>query len=374
MYRILLAILIYGLLCVGCQQQPAELPRIRLGHALHDHHATLFVAAQLPDYFRQHGDLYLQEVEYRKRYQLVEKGRPIADVQLQPGTGGGQLIRKLHEQQIDVALGGVPAMVKQIDAGSPLKIIAPMMSEGAALVLANDFPAADWASFIEVAKQTQEPIRIGYKFQTSVQNLIFEQALQAEGVSFSREQAEAGKAVVVRNMFGAKNLIPALQNDLIDGFVIMQPFAALAEYQQVGKAVARLSDLPPDRQWHDHPCCALAANGLLLEQKRELLSKLVLLLLRANLYLQEQPEKSAALVSKWLERPLPVEQLSLPTIKFLANYSDQWHSGVEFWISSMDQQGEMTGTLKAAIDKGTLKDLLYDMHIYEQARSELEQE
>jgi len=374
MYRILLSSLLFVLFCLGCQQEPAELPSIRLGHALHDHHATLFVAAQMPDYFRQHGDLYLQEVEHRKHYRLVEKGKPIADVQLQPGTGGGQLIRKLHEQQIDVALGGVPAMIKQIDAGSPLKIVAPMMSEGAALVLAKDFPADDWASFIEVAKQTEKPIRIGYKIQTSVQNLIFEQALLSEGVSFSKEHPEAGKAVVVRNMFGATNLIPALQNDLIDGFVIMQPFAALAEYQQVGKAVASLSDLPPKSQWQDHPCCALAANGLLLEQKRELLSKLVLLLLRANRYLQQQPEKSAALVAKWLERPVAVEQLSLPTINFLANYSDQWHSGVEFWISSMDQQGKMTGTLKAALDKGTLKDLLYDMRIYEQARAQLEQE
>lgn len=102
--------------------------------------------------------------------------------------------------------------------------------------------------------------------------------------------------------------------------------------------------------------------------------KLVALLLRANQYLQQHPEKSAALVARWLERPLPVEKLSLPTIKYLVSYPDHWHSGVEYWIASMNQQGRMQGSIKAAVERGNIETLLYDMSIYEKAHAEMERE
>lgn len=367
----LFCFLLLSFLQVSCSSEPVIQPSIRLGYSSHDHHAALYIAAQLPEYFRQQGDLYLKEIEFKQRYQLIEKDKVLAEVLLNSSVGGGQLIRKLHEKQLDIALGGVPAMIQQVDAGSELKIVAPLMSEGAALVLAKDFPANDWKSFVAAVQQAEKPMRIGYKIQTSSQNLIFEQALLTEGIDFSREEETADAHVVVRNLFGAKNLIPALENGLIDGFVVMQPFAAQAEHQAVGKVVARLRDLPPQQQWYDHPCCAIAANGPLRLQQRELLSRLIALLLRANDYLQKHPRESAALVANWLDRPLAVEELSLPTINYLVDYPANWHRGVEFWVTTMEQQGRLRGTLQSAARQGTINGLLYDMEIYEQARRQV---
>lgn len=371
--RLMLLTLLFGLLLAGCHSDPELLPTIRLGYAPHDHHAALYVAAQMPDYFRTHGGLYLEEVEPKKNYQLIENGRTLANVSLHSSVGGGQLIRKLHEKQFDVVLGGVPAMLKQIDAGSELKIVAPLMSDGAALVLAKDIPVNDWTGFVALAKKTEKPLRIGYKIETSVQNLIFEQALLAENISFSRENEREGDQVVVLNLHGAKNLIPALKNDLIDGFVIMQPFAALAEHQQVGKTVAQLSTLPPEGQWVGTPCCAIGANGELLTRQREELTKLVTLLLRANLYLQGHLKEGGSLVADWLGRPSDVERLSLPSIKFLVEYDDHWHRGVDSWILSMNQQGRVQGGLRAAALEGTAKEQIYDLQIYNRARERVGQ-
>lgn len=373
MLRILLMLsLLTSLLLPGCNSEPEVLPLIRLGHAPHDHHAALYIITQLPEYFRQQGGLHLEEIEFKQRYRLIAQGRAIAEIDVQPSTGGGQLIRKLHEKQLDVVLGGVPAMIKQIDAGSDLKMVAPLMSEGAALVMGKDCSATDWSSFVAMAKSSEQPLRIGYKIETSVQNLIFEQALRAEQIPFSREEIIGDAKVIVVNLHGAQNLIPALENDLIDGFVIMQPFAALAEYQQVGKMVAKLCDLPPEQQWAGHPCCAVAANGVVLKRQRELLTKLVTLLLRGNRYLQQHPEDSAVLVARWLEKPVEVERLSLPTIKYLVDFPGTWHRGVDSWVLTMGKQGRLQGTLRSAVQDGTAKELLYDMAIYDRARERVE--
>lgn len=372
MFRVVLLLTFLASLLTGCHSEPDSLPTIRLGHAPHDHHAALYIAAQLPEYFQQQGGLYLQEVEFKKQYRLVENGRTLANVLVDSSVGGGQLIRKLHESQLDVALGGVPAMIKEIDAGSDLRIIAPLMSEGAALVMGKDCSATDWESFISLAKQADRPLRIGYKIETSVQNLIFEQALKSEGVSYSNQADDTDAKVLVLNLHGAKNLIPALKNGLIDGFVIMQPFAALAEYQQVGKTVAQLCDLPPDRQWEGHPCCALAANGEFLEKDRAVLTKLVTLLLRANRYLQQQPQKSAELIAIWLGQPLEVEQLSLPTIKYLVDFPASWDRGINSWVITMTKQGRLQGALRSAVQDGVIKELIYDMSIYDRAREQVD--
>lgn len=357
----------------ACNSEPETLPVIRLGHAPHDHHAALYIAAQLPSYFQQQGGLYLKEIKFKKHYQLIDQGRKIADVMVHSSTGGGQLIRKLHENQLNVAFGGVPAIIQQIDGGSRMKIIAPVMSEGAALVMKNDFPASDWPTFIAAVKQRKQPLRIGYKIETSVQNLIFEQALQAEGISFSHSQDKTDVQVIVRNLYGAHNLIPALKNDLIDGFVVMQPFPALAEYQQQGKMISLLRDLPPAQQWLDHPCCAIAANDLMLHQHPDVLIKLVTLMLRANIYLQENPRKSASLVANWLGNPFAVEKLSLPTIKYLVDYSANWHQGVAFWISAMKEQSRLQGILKTGLQEKATEALLYDMSIFDRARAQVGQ-
>lgn len=370
--KVLLISLLLCLVLTACTPEPERLPTIRLGCAPHDHHAALYLAAQLPDYFRQHGDIFLKEIIFQEHYQLIRQGQAVANILIHKSTGGGQLIRKLHENQLDVTLGAVPAMIKQIDAGSPMKIVAPMMAEGAALVMARDFPADDWAGFVVALQQRSSPLRIGYKIETSVQNLIFEQALLAEGISFSTDTADKNAQVVVRNLYGPNNLIPALEMGVIDGFVVMQPFAALAEYQSVGKVVAQLRDLPPQGRWVEHPCCALAANGELLSQQREVLIDLTTLLLRASRYLQQHPEDASRLVAVWLQSSTAVEDLSLPTIKFLVDYSANWDRGVEFWINSMGQRGMLSGRLKTVPDKGVIKKLLYDMDIYDRARMQVE--
>ena len=361
-----LVLLFWGLVLAGCQPADKPLPLLRIGHAPHDHHAPLYIAAMNPGYFKEHGNLYLKEVVFRKEYQLMNGEQPLARVVIEASTGGGNLIRRLAEEQLDMSLGGVPAMLQFIDQGSPIHILAPMMAEGSGLVVNKTLPAGNWPEFVAHARQRQTPLKIGYKIGISVQNLIFEEALKREGISFSHNEEEPAAKIQLINLSGAQNLLPALENGLIDGFIVNQPQIAQAEEQRVGKTVAMLNELP---QWEGHPCCALAGLDGFVRSQPQATEAMVTLLLRAIAYINQHPAESAAQTARWLEVSPAVEARSIPTIKYLQEFDASWHRGIEVWVQAMISSGALTDKVKKAHETGTLSEQLYDLEVYGKART-----
>ena len=249
----------------------------------------------------------LKEVIFKKEYQLYSGNQLLANLHVDSSTGGKELIRKLTENIFDMSFGGVPALLKFIDEGKQIHIIAPSNAEGAGLVMDRKLPIQTWIEFLAYVKASQKPVRIGYKIAVSVQNIIFEEALKSSGIVYSWDLNDSKAKVTLINLHGAKNLIPALADGLIDGFVIMQPFVALAEEKKVGRAVAMLNDLPPERKWKGSPCCALAASDSFLQTHPLVSEALTTLMLRANRYIVNEPKKSAAQIAKWLGMPISVE-------------------------------------------------------------------
>lgn len=359
-------------LCLGifvaCQQKEKPLPLIRFGHAPHDHHATLFVAAMNPDYFKSHGGIYLEEVEFAKQYRLIADNQPLANVSIDSSTGGKELIRKLTEGHFDISFGGLPAVLLYIDQGSPLKVLSPIMAEGSGLVLRKDLPPNNWHEFVEYVKTREQPLRIGYKSDVSVQQIAFELALRDSGITYSEKLDDGDAQVIVVNLYGAKNLIPAMENSLIDGFVVMQPFLALAEEKGSGKTVSQQKDFPPEGKWHGTPCCVVSGNSHFVDKYPIVTEKMVTLLLRANKYITEHQEQSAVQVAHWLGINPSVESRSLPTIKFTNDIDTEWQRGVDLWVENMVKSGELNHEVKKAFLGGKIDDLIYNRIIYDQAR------
>jgi len=351
---------------ISCNSKK-EIPEIRIGHAPHDHHATLYVAAAKGEYFKDIAGVYLKKIQGEKKYQLFKKNRLLANVTIDSSTGGIHLIRKLDEKILDVSFGGVPAMIGMIDTGSRIKILAPVMTEGAALVVNKDMPVRDWSEFIDYIKKSESPVKIGYKVDVSVQNLIFESALNEENISFSKDIDDESAEVILINLHGPKNLIPSLEADIIDGFVVMQPFPALAEYKKAGKIVAHLKSLPPEGKWNNHPCCALAAGEDFIKDQSEITEALVKLFYHANEFIGKNSEESAEITAKWLGTPISVEENSLPTINYINEYNNEWDRGVEFWISSLIDKGLLTGKVKSAYEGSGFEDVIYDKTFYNKA-------
>lgn len=371
---ILMMGMLLALATAACRPRDTTVPLLRIGHSPHDHHASLYIAALNPEYFRENGGIYLEERLPFEAYDLVSDGNRLARVRVASGTGGKELIRKLAENHFDLCFGGFPAMLHFIDKGAPIRILAPIMSEGAGLVVKQDFPAEDWDGFIAHVRRTDVPVRIGYKIDISVQNLIFEQALAASGISFAKQIGDPGTAggtaggiagIVLLNLHGAKNLIPALENGLIDGFVVMQPYVALAEEKGVGKEIAPLGLLPPRGRWQGHPCCAIAANQDYADAHPEVVRAMRILLMRANGFIRSNPDQSAEMTARWLKVSPEVEKRALPTIRFLTTMDEPWRRGVDFWVATMIEKGLLNDRVKQARETDSLDRLLYGGHLSE---------
>jgi NitT/TauT family transport system substrate-binding protein len=355
----------------GCGQPPKPLPVLRLGHAPHDHHSPLYVAAMNGDYFKAHGGIYLKQTIFRQEYELIDQDRVLARVLIDSSPGGEELIRRLAEGLFDMSFGGVPAMLSFIDKGSPIRIVAPVMAEGTGLVVRRDLPVDSWSDFLSYIRTGSMRVKIGYKVAVSVQNLVFKEALLESGITFTDDPQDAAAQVLLVNLFGEKNLIPALENGLVDGFVTMQPFIAMAEEGGIGKVAAWLADMPPPGKWRGSPCCALAANDAYAAANPEISAALVTLMLRSMTLISMNPEKSAEQIAQWLNTSPAIEGKSIPTISFLQDYDQHWARGIEFWVEAMVKSNILQGKVKEAYAEGKLPQVIYNRDIFDKAKQNL---
>lgn len=360
MRTILLALVfLLPMLIASCTQE-AQTPLVRIGHAPHDHHAPLYVAAADPQRSQAAVGFHLHEIEPRARYELYAGDELIARLVVEVSTGGLQLVRKLHERQFDIAFGGVPGMITMIDHGSPLRIIAPVMTDGSGFVVRADLPIDDWEDFLAYVRAAESPLRIGYKTDVSVQNLIFETALRHEGISFAHDALTGQADILTINMHGAAHLLPALQAGVIDGFVVNQPHVAMAQATGEVRFVADLNALPPEGMWNGQPCCALAIRDEdFLQAESEAVHALMRLFLYASRQLQENPAGQADTVASWLGVAPEIEVRSLPTLTFKTDYDEDWHRGVNFWVEALVRAGHLTGRVSEAYARDRLHEAIY---------------
>ncbi|OKY75910.1 MAG: hypothetical protein BM485_06140 [Desulfobulbaceae bacterium DB1] len=343
----------------ACGVEEKAVPVLRIGHSPQDHHAPLYIAAVNGDYFREHGGIWLKEKVHRREYELFDQGRLLAKMVIDASTGGEEMIRRLVEEQYDMTLGGVPAMLHFIDQGSPIRIVAPIMADGAGLVLRPDMEVSDWDEFVAFVRSSEAPVKIGYKIAVSVQSLILEQALREAGLAFTHDAGDTAAGVLLVNLYGEENLLPALKNGLVDGIVANQPFLALAEEQGIGKVAAMQGDLPPIGKWRGIPCCALAAADSYAGEHPRVVEAMITLMLRATRFINDFPDKSAVQIARWIEIDPGVEKKSLSTISYLTEYNEEWEQGIKYWVEAMIAGGILNARVKDAYDQDHLSGLIY---------------
>jgi NitT/TauT family transport system substrate-binding protein len=173
------------------------------------------------------------------------------------------------------------------------------------------------------------------------------------------------------NLYGQKNLIPALKSGLVDGFVGMQPVVAEAEFSGAGKNIAYLDDYESPEGKGYFPCCAIAAREDFIKSDPEAAEKFLLLMMRANRYISENPLKAAPDVARWLDEPVEIEKLSLPTIKYCAELCEEWKKGSEAWFKVAVGKNEIGGEVRKAYEKGDAWERIFDLPLFRKASKKL---
>jgi len=308
------------IMLISCGER--EIQVLKVGFVGHDHQSALYIACLEHERTKEDAGVWLKEAEYKKHYELIKKGKKIADIELYLSGGGSKMPTLMSQGHFEVGFGGVAAVAFFTDKGSPMKIIAPLHTKGDMLVLQPDNPVKSWEEFAVWAKKSKEPIRIGFKNPVAIAKLIFERALMEEGLTYTSDKSDRTKDVLMILLKGERNLIPGLQNKIIDGYVSNNPWCAIAETKGVGKCVADLNELPPGI-WEDHPCCCIGATDNAMIQKKETIKEFIKLIILATQYANEDPKRHAELASKWIGTSIEVEEKSLPTSGFTTNLTDQ---------------------------------------------------
>jgi len=142
------------ILLVACAER--EIQVLKVGYVHHDHQSALYVAAMEHEKTKADANVWLQEVEAKKHYELMKNGKKIADIELYQSGGGSKVPTLMSQGHFEVGFGGVAAFAFFADKGSPIKIIAPLHIKGDMLVLQPDNPVSTWKEFVEWVKKEKK--------------------------------------------------------------------------------------------------------------------------------------------------------------------------------------------------------------------------
>jgi len=344
-----IALLVLAALLAACGDSPPdapkELPRLTIGHVGHDHQIALYVAALKPELLKERCGVWLREKKAREVYDLMDGDEAVAELHLVKVGGGSNMPAAMERGEIDIGLGGIPAVVFFVDKGAPFKILSPLNVDGDMLLVRPDFPADDWVGFVRAVRESKTPVRIGYKAPVAVAKLVFMGALDHEKVPYSEAAPPEGGVELV-NLREGKYIVPALESKSVDGAVINEPFGSIAESRKVGKIISLLGDLPPDGKWKNHPCCCICATQDAIDGNREVLKTLLAMLYNTTEFIHEDPIAAGRLAARWTKKPEAVELKSVPNIVYLMEPGDGYRKGLETWFGIMAEVGKFQGVLK----------------------------
>ncbi|HNQ89349.1 MAG TPA: ABC transporter substrate-binding protein [Verrucomicrobiota bacterium] len=334
----------------------AEVPTLRIGHVGHDHHLALYVAALESESRKAAWRIHLETLKPREVYALVAGDRVLARLHLIPTEGGSGMPAALSRGEFDLGLGSTIAVAKLADSGQPLKIIAPLQTDGDELVVRKGSPITTWQALVTAARGDGRPLKIGYKEPMAVAKMILERALKAESIPYGYGRSGEERVVLV-NFGSEKSPLPLLESGALDGFVMNQPGPALAVHKGLAQVVAELRDLPPAGRWAYHPCCCVAATEKAIEAHGDRIQWVLKLLMLATRLIHEDPALAIDCAVRWTKNPEAVEARSVPTVTYLMEPTDRWIAGMRTWHEMAGEVGFFKGKYATLSPEAFARDL-----------------
>lgn len=196
-----------------------------------------------------------------------------------------QLIEAFMSGQVNVIHMLSPMTVwARFGAKAPAKVVAWNHIGGSSLAVAQGVDkVADLGG-----KQVAIP------FWYSVHNVVLQELLKKNGLTPVSKKTGAPAANEVNLIvLPPSDMPPALANGQIAGFIVAEPFPALAETQNIGKILRFTGDV-----WKQHACCVVFMQQNDLDQRPEWSQKVVNALVKAQLWVRNNRAETATLISR----------------------------------------------------------------------------
>ena len=165
----------------------------------------------------------------------------------------------------------------------PAKVVAWNHVNGSALTVAHHINEVK-----DLGGQT-----VAVPFWYSIHNILLQKLLVEEGLTPITQGRGAPAAHEVRLIVQPPaEMVSALASGSIAGFIVAEPFNALAEARGVGKVLRFSGDI-----WKDHACCVTFLAERDIEERPEWAQRVTHALVKAQAWSLQQPTEMAQLLS-----------------------------------------------------------------------------
>ena len=163
----------------------------------------------------------------------------------------------------------------------PAKVVAWNHTNGSALTVLPE---------ITDARQLSGKI-VAIPFWYSIHNVIMQQLLREAGLKAVTGTAGQGEVQLV--VMSPADMVPALVSRKISGFIVAEPFNALAESHQVGRILRFTGDI-----WKNHACCVVMMHESDLNNRPEWSQQVTDAIVDAQHWIRSNRSQTATLLSR----------------------------------------------------------------------------
>lgn len=361
MVMVLAFVLAGSLAGVGAKEE--KLPELKVAYIFTDHHTSFMLAAEKGEAVKA-GTLYLKEVVNRQKYVLMNGNKPLANIEVIVAKSGSETTTMMAQGHIDISLASSSAIISAIDKGAKMKILCPVHTEGIGFVVDKNSKINSWDDFLQFVKKSEQPVKVGYHSPTSAPIILLEAALQAAKISYTSNPADRKADILLVDLKGTNNLIPALNSKQVDAWVAPSPYPALAETTGVGKMVLDMKNLPPKGKWYDFPCCVVAANDKTIQTYPEVVQAFVSVVAAAASYADNHKDEAAKVTATWTG--VAEEAAKRSSIKYTADPTKEWIDNLGLVYDAMMKADQLNVQL-ANKNYYDIQNLLFDFSFIRKA-------
>ena len=210
------------------------------------------------------------------------------------------LAEALQSGAVDAVHMLMPLAIQlRFGAKLPLKVVAWNHTNGSALTVSKSINSID-----DLAGQT-----VAIPFWWSIHNVVLQKLLTANGLTpVLKGDASASDRTVKLVVLPPAEMVPALSSGSIAGFIVADPFNALAEVKDAGKILRFTGDV-----WRDHACCVTVVREEFVSADNGGAQALVNSLAAAQLAIRADRSGTAKTLSEggYLPQPLPAIERAL---------------------------------------------------------------
>lgn len=210
-----------------------------------------------------------------------------------------QVAEAFQARQVDIVHLLMPMAVQlRFQSEVPLRVVAWNHTGGSALTVAPEVTAVE-----ELAGAT-----VAVPFWHSIHNVALQLLFAEAGLTpiIGGGEASVSDGTVKLVVMAPPDMPPALGEGSIRGYIVADPFNAVAELQDIGHVLRFTGDV-----WLDHACCVSVMHADALDERPEWSARTLEAVVRAQAATRDDPAGVATLLSDAGEGYLPQPEAAI---------------------------------------------------------------